>query len=275
MHPDAAILRCGGANQRALEVQLSMARAAAEALEPLAAGVTIVEAATVLCVRRVPPDQFSARTLSHEDYTLDADARSQLGDFEWPFTSGLQVLMGQNEVVNWVRSTPTSTSFMRYAGEWKFPGGSVDKGEALAAAAERELSEEFRLTLPPSAVMEPFNVKFTRAIQGRSYTMFNFLCAADRNPWLQQLDLQAVNARLSARREKFERLLESGEFWQLGKEERMEVSPEVRRVEWLDLATAVEVRAREVVCVWARARVRVGCVCVALRACDRVCLSIL
>ena len=105
--------------------------------------------------------------------------------------------------------------------------------------------------------------------------MFNFLCAADRNPWLQQLDLQAVNARLSARREKFERLLESGEFWQLGKEERMEVSPEVRRVEWLDLATAVEVRAREVVCVWARARVRVGCVCVALRACDRVCLSIL
>ena len=242
-----------------------MARAAAEALEPLAAGVTIVEAATVLCVRRAPADQFSARTLSHKDYTLDADARSQLGDFEWPFTSGLQVLMGQNEVVNWVRSTPSSTSFMRYAGEWKFPGGSVDRGESLAAAAERELGEEFRLTVPPSAVIEPFNVKFTRAIQGKSYTMFNFLCAADQNPWLQHLDLQAVNGRLNARREKFERLLESGKFWQLEKEKRMEVSPEVRRVEWLDLATAVEVRA----CV--RGCVR-GCVVACVAACVRGCV---
>jgi 8-oxo-dGTP pyrophosphatase MutT (NUDIX family) len=219
-----------------------MARAAAEALEPLASGVTIVEASTVVCVRIVPEGEFSPRTLSHAQYQqLDADGTGQLGDFSWPFTSGLQVLMGQSEVVNWVRSTPEQASFMRYAAEWKFPGGSVDAGETLAQAAERELSEEFSVTVPPTAVMEPFNVKFTRAIQGKSFTMFNFLCAADENPWLAELDLEAVNARLAQRRSEFEELLASGAFWQLSKEERMEISPEVHRVEWLDLATAVEV----------------------------------
>jgi hypothetical protein len=59
-----------------------MARAAAEALEPLATGVTIVEAATVVCVRRAPAGQCSPRTLSYGDYTLDADAMGQLGEFE-------------------------------------------------------------------------------------------------------------------------------------------------------------------------------------------------
>ena len=171
--------------------------------------------------------------------------------------------MGQSEVVNWVRSTPTSTSYMRYAGEWKFPGGSVDTGETLAAAAERELSEEFRVSVPHDAVMRPFNVKFTRAIQGKSFTMFNFLCAADDNPWLQHLDLDAVNARLKLRRQECEALIESGDFWKLNKNERMEVSPEVHTVEWLDLASAVEVRActRALVVPWisVRAFIQTGC----------------
>lgn len=220
-----------------------MARAAAEALEPLpASGVRIVEAATVICVRRAPAGQAAPRTLHHGDYELDADGTKQLGKFHWSFSSGLQVLMGQSEVINWVRSAPEKTSYMRYAGEWKFPGGSVDSGETLATTAVRELSEEFRVTVPANAVMEPFNVKFTRAIQGKSFTMFNFLCAADENPWLQHLDLDVVNASLSSRRQKFDALLESGDFWKLNKAERMEVSPEVHRVEWLDLSAAVEVR---------------------------------
>eukprot|EP01043_Picozoa_sp_COSAG02_P030583 COSAG02_NODE_1960_length_10257_cov_48.153278_2_plen_183_part_00 len=67
-----------------------MARAAAEALEPLATGVTIVEAATVVCVRRAPVGQCSPRTLSHYDYTLDADGMGQLGEFECVHLSDLQ-----------------------------------------------------------------------------------------------------------------------------------------------------------------------------------------
>jgi len=73
-----------------------------------------------------------------------------------------------------------------------------------------------------------------------------------------------VNATLAAKRGEFEALMASGEFWELSKEERMEVSPEVHSVEvrysrlrltiltlsspnphlhvwqWLDLAAAVD-----------------------------------
>ena len=86
------------------------------------------------------------------------------------------------------------------------------------------------MVVPRAAVMKPFNVKFTRAIQNKSFTMFNFLAAADKNGWLAELDLDAVNATLAAKRVEFEALLESGKFWELHKEERMEVSPEVLRV---------------------------------------------
>ena len=166
-----------------------MARAAAEALEPLAIGVQIVEASTVVCVRQAPAGTFAPRTLSHSSYALDEDGATQLGEFTWAFTSGLQVLMGQSEVVNWVRSTPEQTSYMRYAAEWKFPGGSVDDGETLAEAAERELSEEFTVVVPEVSVMQPFNVKFTRAIQSKSFTMFNFLAAADGAPHFPLISL--------------------------------------------------------------------------------------
>ena len=52
---------------------------------------------------------------------------------------------------------------MRYAGEWKVAGGNVDEGESVAAAAARELSEEFLsplgLPLPKNAVLRPFVTK--------------------------------------------------------------------------------------------------------------------
>ena len=89
------------------EVKALMARAAAEALEPLATGVQIVEASTVVCVREGPAGT-TPRTLSHSDYALDGDGTTQLGEFEWAFSSGLQVLMGQSEVAT--RAVPTTRS---------------------------------------------------------------------------------------------------------------------------------------------------------------------
>ena len=57
----------------------------------------------------------------------------------------LEVLMGQR--------TPKA-KFM--GGAWVFPGGSVDPGEDLRAAAVREVVEEVQITLPDPAALVPF-----------------------------------------------------------------------------------------------------------------------
>ena len=93
--------------------------------------------------------------------------------------------MGQSEVVNWVRSAaPDKLAFMRYGGEFKFAGGTKDKGETIEETARRELSEEFMTEVPSSAILHPFRVNSTRAIAGKSFLMYNFVCLADENPWL-------------------------------------------------------------------------------------------
>jgi hypothetical protein len=78
---------------------------------------TVVEAATVLCVR-ASRHRSPSRLLTAKDYVgsleLSAEASKQLGSFEWRFESGLQLLLGQSEVVNYVRSTsPEKLSMMR------------------------------------------------------------------------------------------------------------------------------------------------------------------
>ena len=91
---------------------------------------TVVEDATVLCVR-ASKHRSPSRILTAKDYVgsleLSAEASKQLGSFEWRFESGLQLLLGQSEVVNYVRSTsPEKLSMMRYGGELKFAGGSKE-----------------------------------------------------------------------------------------------------------------------------------------------------
>eukprot|EP01052_Picozoa_sp_SAG31_P010665 SAG31_NODE_590_length_13794_cov_22.123695_4_plen_132_part_00 len=126
-----------------------------------AATPSIVEAATVLCVRAVPANARRVRTLRRLDFDILDDV-GDLGDFVWHFSGRLEVLMGQGEIVNWVRSSQDEKVFMRYPGEMKFAGGSVDAGESLVQAASRELAEEFMIDVPIAAKMRPFDVKQTR-----------------------------------------------------------------------------------------------------------------
>ena len=69
--------------------------------------------------------------------------------------------------------------------------------------------------------------------------MFNFVCLAEENPWLAAYDVEAANRRLAERRERFELERSSGRFWEMGKEEREAVAPEVRTVECLEIYDAV------------------------------------
>ena len=159
--------------------------------------------------------------------------------------SGYEVLLGQRECVNHMRATRDNPHpIMRYPGEWGFPGGSRDAGDAtLLATGVRELREEFLgLAVPRGARLRLFNTMTTKAIRGRSYKMTNFAAIAEApgNAWLRDADVAAVNARLARRRAAFAAAVADGSFFALPRARKAALAPEVRRVAWMDLGDACE-----------------------------------
>lgn len=209
-------------------------------------------AATVICIRS---KEGSNAALSLEEATRneapdpalgsDASARMQIlfGDKRRAlFHSNWEVLMGQGEVQNWIRSRPDQEVPMRYPGEWKFAGGVVDGDETPVQAAMRELEEEFQVKVAlteATCKLRLLSVKQTRPIRNVSNIMFNYVAAAEENPWLEELDLEEVNSSLAKRRECFAEALQGGNFYTLGKEEQENLAPEIHEVQWLDMRSAV------------------------------------
>jgi 8-oxo-dGTP pyrophosphatase MutT (NUDIX family) len=159
------------------------------------------------------------------------------------FTNGWEFLLGQSECQNYLRTPQNGTpSLMRYGGEYKFAGGSVDVGESIEDAARRELAEEFLCTVPTNAVLRLLDVKQTRPVQNTSYIMHNFVCLEAENPWLKNLDVQNTNELLAQRRSTFKELMKNNngeKYFNMTKEEKELVCPEVQSVAWLDMKTAV------------------------------------
>ena len=95
--------------------------------------LSVTEAATVVCLRA--SGDTTPQVLTREDVlqgaeemSVEEDNRMQMifGDRpEIVFTSGWEILMGQREVVNWMRSSPEKVVPMRYAGEFNFAGGEL------------------------------------------------------------------------------------------------------------------------------------------------------
>ena len=56
------------------------------------------------------------------------------GSREIEFESGWELLMTQNEAVNWLRSSAEKVATMRYPCEYKFPGGNMEDGETAEAS---------------------------------------------------------------------------------------------------------------------------------------------
>ncbi|KAF1326697.1 3-mercaptopyruvate sulfurtransferase, partial [Globisporangium splendens] len=188
--------------------------------------ITIVNAATLVCLRerRAPVNE---------------------NDGASPSSSSWEVLLGQSEVKNWLRSTDKLTRIMRYPGEWKFPGGVVDDCDtSLEATALRELQEEFAgiPVTQQNARMYFFLEKLTRPIQRKRHRMFNFVAFEDENmTWMSDDAIAVVNATLAEKRATFEAsYLADGSFWRMSDDEKMRVSPEIHRVQWFPIATAME-----------------------------------
>lgn len=199
-------------------------------------------AATAVCIRRT---SASAEPLIRGELPrLWKEAEALVfGEAESvAFTSGWELLLGQAEVQNWLRSSPDKAVPMRYPGEWKFAGGSVDPGEMPKQAARRELEEQFNLKLPQESCkckLRLFSIKQTRPIRNVSYIMYNYVAAAEENAWLHDFDPASANEALSRRRVEREAAAQSGAFWELDKGQKELLSPEVREVCWLDVRSAV------------------------------------
>lgn len=210
-------------------------------------GLRVKEAATVICLRRArgPPGPPLKREEIYENLGGEETARMQLlfGSRDVAtMDSGWEVLMGQAECQNWLKSTPEFAAVMRYAGEWKFGGGTIDPGESPREAARRELEEEFLVKLPPDGEgceLMLLNVIQVKPVRNVSFIVHNFIAVAEENPWLEEHDIDAVNAALAKRREDHKAAMEDSSFWEMDKHEKERISPEVRTVAWLDMHTAV------------------------------------
>lgn len=195
--------------------------------EEYSTNIEYMIAATLICCRKI---------IIHENKTIGKDRIIKY-----------QVLLGQNEVINWLKSTPSRYHPMRYPGEWKFPGGTCDPhDESLEMTAIREFQEEFLgIHCPYDYLQENiklFNQKLTIPIQGRKYQMNNFIIYDDQNFWNDE-EIAKVNLNLLTKKQQFHESLTNGNFWNLSLEEKFTLSPEVHELRWFDIDEAIDLMA--------------------------------
>jgi 8-oxo-dGTP pyrophosphatase MutT (NUDIX family) len=206
-------------------------------------GLKVKESATVVLVRQsgnLPPRKVSRGDFGAAGALYDKESRVKcvFGDQqEAEFLHGWEVLMMQRQAINWIRSTAVDVAPMRYPGEYTFPGGGRDEGETIRETALRELTEELGIDVPDST-LHLFNVRQTRPVRGVSYIMYNFVMLESQNEWIKALNIERINASLREKEEAFEKMRESGEFFNLSAEQRHHFSPEMHDVQWLHLCDA-------------------------------------
>ena len=160
-----------------------------------------------------------------------------------PVSRGYEVLLGQAPFDNFLKATSgVPPPPMRYPGEFRIPGGALDPGETASEAALREVEEELHVT-HPQAKPRLFSVRRTAVVRGRRHLMYNYLIHSSENPWVQTITADHINTILSERKARFEGALESGTYWKLSNEEKMELAPEVVEARWWGARDACRVLA--------------------------------
>merc|ERR1712216_617445 len=86
-------------------------------------GLVVQHASTVICIRHAGGKKQILETAGLPEKYVGGMLE---GRRAVEFHSGWEVLLGQAEVKNWMRSSQESSAIMRYAGEFKFAGGVVD-----------------------------------------------------------------------------------------------------------------------------------------------------
>ncbi|KAJ9455925.1 hypothetical protein DIPPA_22738 [Diplonema papillatum] len=162
-----------------------------------------------------------------------------------PTGGGLEVLLAQAPFDNYLRAERgEKPPLFRYPGEFRIPGGCVDEedgGDPLVTAL-RELKEELDLSHPEMKA-RLYSVRRTAVVKNRRYLMHNFVVHPSENPWVQDVSEADINAWLARKRQQFDELLVSGDYWDLTPEQKMEVAPEVAEAKWWPVDDACRVLA--------------------------------
>lgn len=222
--------------------------------------IKTLDAGTIICLRK-QPHHSQQHIHNSNKYEHDRD--------QW------EVLLGQSQVKNWLRSTKDKTVIMRWPGEYKLPGGVFDptKDSTIRDTAMRELCEEFigigtKIFInkknhedkkQPIMVLHPTTQKLTIPIRNKCYRMHNFIAYAHENTeWLEGDNdnddnddklVSMINDNLQKRIAAFEKMLKEGEnspalssshYYDLSNEQKELIAPELYRVDWIPLQKAIQ-----------------------------------
>lgn len=155
----------------------------------------------------------------------------------------LEVLLGQNECKNFLKSTNDYNVISRYPGEWKFAGGVVESNETLIDAAKRELIEEFiGINSNECITLHHFNRKETLPIKENTYIMHNYIAFEDENSnWITSNLVSIVNNNLELKRQLYESSIEDKTFMNMSFEDKCKIAPEVHSIQWFNIEQAIEI----------------------------------
>jgi len=217
--------------------------------------VKVKDSSSVLCIRKAR--HRGSNLLKLDDLTQGGKYKLPPGlEYYFPdkrgeelrFRNNFEILVVQNEVVNYLKSTKEKFVTRRYAGEYNFPGGSVDEGETVREAGERELREELnyeRHMQRAKVKLHPFTVNQTRPIRSISNLMHVFVAFEEENKWLSEYDTKRSNNYLRRKKKYFlkrvkkeylstdEETETDNTYFNLSLEEKEKYSPEIKRVAWM------------------------------------------
>lgn len=151
--------------------------------------------------------------------------------------NGLEALVGQNEVVNHLKRTQEKIVFMRFAGEYKFPGGTVEEGEDKEQAALREAREEFPgIALGDDTYTQLFYTYAEKRVNSgeRVYNMSVYVFV-QKDGNMSGVDVEKINQNLEERRRRYATAVHEGRYYSLDKHDKEALSPEVHEVVWKPL----------------------------------------
>ena len=151
----------------------------------------------------------------------------------------IEVLVGQIEVVDWVKSSLSDKRINPFPGEYRLP---ARQHRSVSGAAQTPLEtvstelEELGFNIPKEGVQATLFAKESVQTESRDYRILYFLVEEEDNRDVFRTDIRKINLRLRETR-KVRREMEVDGRWELlARAEKERLSPKLHHLEWKTLS---------------------------------------